>query len=468
MILERPGADFVTLCGKHDPAALSVQASAPIPLPDGRFAKLNLFGTVTDLTQKGHEMTRHIAEYDQLAQDKKDFRNFYRALLVLITLFVLFVATWIALFFARQISVPITALLEAAQEVRAGDLSTRVRVKALDELGSLVRGFNNMTQVLEANSKELERRRRFTEAILESIPTGVISLSSEGRIQHVNRALSRIFTLDQVEGAKTLDNLFSLEDAAEIRYMMKRARRTGLASRQFELKNAQQILHVSVTISALEEKETSGFVMVIEDTSDLLRAQKSAAWNEVARRIAHEIKNPLTPIALSADRIARHLDRVQLPLEFGRIARQCTETILREVESVKTLVDEFSQFSRFPAAKPEPGDLNQVVNEALAVFQGRLDGIELVTQLTPGLPLVSIDRELIKRVVVNLVDNAAEAMQDTPVKRLFVGTHSTAPEAAELVVADTGCGVYRWKTRRSCSCHTSQQRVAALALDWQS
>jgi PAS domain S-box-containing protein len=394
-----------------------------------------------ELAQKEREIDGEIREYFQLARDKRDFRNFYLELLVAISLFLLFVATWIGLFFSRQLSGPMTALLEAAKEVRGGNLGARVDVKAIDELAVLVRTFNEMTQALEANSKELERRRRFTEAILENIPTGVISLTADGRIQRVNRALGRILAADQVEEARTLDDLFSREDAAEVRYLMKRARRTGLASRQLEMKEGERTLHLAVTISALEAKEPSGFVVVIEDTSELLRAQRAEAWHEVARRIAHEIKNPLTPIALSADRMARQLERAETSPEFERVARECAETISREVESVKALVDAFTQFARFPSAQPEPGDLNSAVEEALAVFHGRLDGIELAWELTPDLPVVNIDREQIRRVVVNLVDNAAEAMHEMPVKRLFVGTQAITPETVELVVADTGCGV---------------------------
>jgi two-component system nitrogen regulation sensor histidine kinase NtrY len=182
-------------------------------------------------------------------------------------------------------------------------------------------------------------------------------------------------------------------------------------------------------------------VIVLEDTSELLRAQKAAAWHEVARRVAHEIKNPLTPMALSAERISRQLDRLQIPPENSRILNECASTISRSVESVKTLVDEFSQFARFPAAQPVRSDLNEVVESALAVFHGRLDGIDIRVQLAPDLPAVNIDRDQFQRVVVNLVDNAAEAMQDAPLKRLFIATQTGAAETVELVVSDTGCGV---------------------------
>ncbi|MGA2040178.1 MAG: ATP-binding protein [Bryobacteraceae bacterium] len=362
-------------------------------------------------------------------------------LMILITLFVLFVATWIALFLSKQISIPITALAEAASQVRGGNLSHRVNVRAADELGSLVRGFNRMTQELEANSRELDRRRRFTEAILESIPTGVISISADGAIQRVNRALHQIFPVTEVEKAARLEDLFSREDTAEINYLMKRARRTGAASSQLELRTENRNRHLSVTVAALEERVTSGFVIVIEDTSELLRAQKSAAWHEVARRVAHEIKNPLTPIALSAERIVRQIDRLELAPAPRRILDECAQTISRSVESVKTLVDEFSQFARFPAAQPVRSDLNEVVRDALAIFHGRLDAIDLRTSFAPDLPPVNLDREQFQRVVVNLVDNAAEAMQDSLVKNLHVATQPGAADTVELVVADSGCGV---------------------------
>ncbi|MGH9627951.1 MAG: sensor histidine kinase, partial [Bryobacteraceae bacterium] len=326
-------------------------------------------------------------------------------------------------------------------EIRRGNLGHRVRVGANDELASLVRAFNEMTQGLEANSKELENRRRFTEAILESIPTGVVSLSSDGRIQKVNRALRGLFSPETLDDAERLEDLFSAEDAREVRYLMNRARRIGIAGSQLELRNEHKVLHLSATLAALDEKVTSGFVLVLEDTSDLLRAQKAAAWSEVARRIAHEIKNPLTPIALCAERIDRQLDRGTQPEETNRILRECSKTILSEVESVKTLADEFSQLARFPAANPVPADLNEVVESALSVFAGRLDGIEVRRDLTSGLPQVNIDREQFKRLVVNLIDNAAEAMQASLVKRLYVGTFSSTPDSVELVVADTGTGI---------------------------
>ena len=248
-----------------------------------------------NLAAKQQEINGYVAEYNQLAVDRKAFRSLYLLLLSLITLFILFFAIWIARYMASQISTPITALLKAAEQIRKGNLGYRVHVNAIDEMATLVKAFNEMTEALETNSKELEARRRFTEAILESIPTGVISLTSDGRIQRVNRALMGIFPEEQVTRAARLGDLFTREDTAEIRYLMNRARRTGVAGTQLEYKAERGILHLALTVAALDAQRSAGFVLVVEDTSELLRAQKSAAWHEVARRVAHEIKNPLRP-----------------------------------------------------------------------------------------------------------------------------------------------------------------------------
>ncbi len=426
------------------PAAASDEKvfEAEAPMDNGQMLHLTVHPGIS-LSVQEKEIGRYMNEYNQLAAAQKQIKNTYLLFIVLIALFILFVATWIALQLARQISVPISALLAAASEVRKGNLAYRVQVKAGDELATLVRAFNEMMHELEANSRELESRRRFTEAILESIPTGVISLSADGRIQRVNRALHGLFSDEQIARAAHLNDLFPPDDVAEIQYLMKRARRTGVAASQVDLESSRQVLHLAVTVSALPARHSAapGFVVVLEDTSELLRAQKAAAWHEVARRIAHELKNPLTPIALCADRIARQLDRGPVSADAQRILRECSATIAREVESVKTLANEFSQFSRFPAAQPQPSDLNEIVRNALRIFDGRLEGIDLRIDLANHLPPVNVDPEQFKRVVVNLVDNAAEAMRESPLKRLFIATQAHAGEFIELVVADTGCGI---------------------------
>lgn len=394
-----------------------------------------------DVQDQKSRIDLYNSQWIDLKDGLKNAKKFYIMVMILITLFVLFFTVWVALFLAKQISVPITSLLDAADEVRKGNLKHRVNVRATDEMASLVRGFNQMIQELESGTRELDRRRRFTEAILESIPTGIISIAGDGSIQRVNQALAKILPAEALARATRLEDLFSREDTAEIKYLMKRARRTGTASQQIELRFERRTLQLAITVSALEEKLTSGFVIVLEDTSEVLRAQKAAAWHEVARRVAHEIKNPLTPITLSAERMVRHVGRLQLPPATGRVLQECAETIAKSVESVKSLVDEFSQYARFPTAQPVRSDLNALVAGALAVFQDRLDGISIQTNFAPGLPSVSLDPEQFQRVVVNLVDNAADAMQDALVRRLYVATQPGAAETVELVVADSGCGV---------------------------
>jgi PAS domain S-box-containing protein len=397
----------------------------------------------TDVVAGQSRIDEFVREYNSLSANKRSIRTSYLQFIALIALFILFVATWMALTLSRQISGPIAALLDAAGEVRKGNLAHRVSVPAIDEMASLVRGFNEMTQGLETSRDEIESRRQFTEAILESIPTGVISLSSDGRIQRVNRALRALVPAGELARATTIADLLPPEHTSEIRYLMKRARRMGVAGTQLEIERGGQMMHLAVTVSALPAQgpDAPGYVVVVEDTSEVLRAQKAAAWHEVARRIAHELKNPLTPIALSAERIARQLARGAQTPEAEAVLRQCAATISREVESVKALADEFSQFSRFPAAQLSPCDLNQVVRHGLDVFDGRLEGIGVELDLGEGLPSVMIDPEQFQRVVVNLVDNAAEAMRESMVKRLLVATRATSADTVELLVADTGQGV---------------------------
>jgi PAS domain S-box-containing protein len=414
------------------------------------------------------EIERQWNDYQTKHQDLRSYRYFYSGVLALISVFVLFVATWLALFLSKQIIVPIEALVEATGKLSSGHLEHRVQAPASDELASLVESFNQMTQQLEAQTGqlqqrnedlgranlELDTRRRFINAMLESITAGVISVSAKDAILKTNSALSQIFPADKVRQAENIRDLFSPEDYEELRYMMKRAQRLGSASREFEMQLAGQILHLTVTVSAIGPVAVDGgpepprFVIVLEDTTELLHAQKSAAWDEVARRVAHEIKNPLTPIALSAERMARLLDRLEGardPKERQDLRDrfvQCTRTIAGEVETLRTLVDEFAQFARFPQARPVRADLNAVVESALESFQGRLDGITVRAELVRPLPAVHLDPALFKRVVVNLIDNAAEALQDCWVKEIVISTAAgLLPDTVELIVADSGPGI---------------------------
>jgi two-component system, NtrC family, nitrogen regulation sensor histidine kinase NtrY len=405
--------------------------------------------------------------YYELAQQRRHVRAIYMDLLLLLTMMVLFVTTWLALFLSKLVTRPLAALAEATQEISRGRLDYRVDVSAADEIGDLVRSFNRMAEELETSRRqieassrdlsaanaELDQRRRQMETILESIPTGVLSLDASHHVTHANQALLRMFhpdadpeTAAQILLGASLTDVFPTDVIDDFEPLLRRADRMGMVTSQMEMSLQRVSLNVAVTIATLRHHgERSGYVVVFEDLSDLLKAQKQAAWREVARRIAHEIKNPLTPIALSADRIRRHLQRAN-PSDPAsvEIVRTCAETIAGAVETVRRLVDEFSTLARFPASKPQPADINEVVESALSLFNGRLDGIRLHKTLSQDLPQVMIDPEAIKRAVANLVDNAAEALQDSLVREIEISTALVATrDAVEITVADSGHGVTR-------------------------
>ncbi len=404
--------------------------------------------------------------YFELAHERRLVRRTYMGLLLLLTMMVLFVSTWLALFLSKLVTRPLAALAEATQEISRGRLDYRIDVSAADEIGDLVRSFNRMAEEMEASrrqieassrdasaaSAELDQRRRQMETVLESIPTGVLSLDATRCVTHANHALLRMFHPEgyadgehMLRGARLAD-IFLPEVLQDLEPLLRRADRMGMTTSQMEIPLERTSLNVAVTVATLRHQdERSGYVIVFEDLSDLLKAQKQAAWREVARRVAHEIKNPLTPIALSAERIQRHLERGTPPDAASLdIVRSCAETIASAVETVRRLVDDFSTLARFPASNPHPADINEVIENALSMFNGRLDGIGLHKSLAPDLPKVMADGEAIKRAVANLVDNAAEAMQDSLVREIQISTSLVASrDAVEITVADTGHGVTR-------------------------
>jgi two-component system nitrogen regulation sensor histidine kinase NtrY len=405
--------------------------------------------------------------YLDLAHERRLVRRTYMGLLLLLTMIVLFVTTWLALFLSKLVTNPLSALAEATQEISRGRLDYRVDVRAADEIGDLVRSFNRMAEELESSRRqieassrdlsaanaELEQRRRQMETILESIPTGVLSLDAAHHVMHANQALLRMFHPDsnhenstQILRGAALRDVFPSEVVEDIEPLLRRADRMGMTTSQMEMPPQCSSLNVAVTVATLRhQNEGSGYVIVFEDLSDLLKAQKQAAWREVARRVAHEIKNPLTPIALSAERIQRHLERATAEDPASpEVVRSCATTIAGAVETVRRLVDEFSTLARFPISNPQPADINEIIEHALSLFNGRLDGINVHKSLAADLPKVLADTEAMKRAVANLVDNAAEALQDSLIREIAISTLLVASrDAVEITVADTGHGVSR-------------------------
>jgi two-component system nitrogen regulation sensor histidine kinase NtrY len=418
-------------------------------------------------------------EYRKLVERQRRVRLLGLSTLGLMTLMLLFVSSWVAIYLARGIATPIKALAEASDEIARGNLSHRVSTIAEDELALLADSFNQMTSQLEDNRARieagsaalreknltLEERRDYIETVLESLSTGVVSLDEHDRVTTINAAATRMLSLIKpASGEQRLEQLIASENWRVMARLVRRARRTGQASEQAQLAGAAdgQTFPVALTATALRaaDPEKRGVVLMVEDLSELLAAQQAAAWSEVARRMAHEIKNPLTPIQLSAERIAKSYlrgseqngsqngsnttgDRAAEEKHVAEVINECTETITREVAGLKAMVDEFSHFARLPLARPELADLNEVARQAVSLYDDRLDGVTVETALDTKLPAAMLDREQLRRVFVNLIDNAVSALANVEGEKLIrINTRfDTSRSILTAEVSDTGHGI---------------------------
>jgi PAS domain S-box-containing protein len=398
------------------------------------------------------------SQYWALYRQRRIIRMTYFLLLLMLTALVFFSSSWLALYVSRQMTRPLEALADATVEIGKGDYSHRVTVEATAEMAELVRSFNHMAADLEqsrmlaeTSARELstanlaiEARRKELETILETIPSGVVTLDAAQCVVLANRAFVELVRLDSRAdfAGVSLDSLLPPEFTEELMRLDRRARRVGTASSEFELRTPRGAVSLSVTLAALDQHNgrIRGSILVLEDVSDFLHAQRQAAWKEVAQRVAHEIRNPLTPITLSAERIRRHVER-GAPESPG-VIRKCCDVILGSVESMRTLVGQFAVLAEFPVAHPQPSDLNEIVESAMMLFDGRIQGIRIEKHLDPNLPPVMADPEALRRAIANLIDNAAEAMRDGLLRVLSIETSSGERQGmAEIVVADTGPGI---------------------------
>ncbi|MEO8649061.1 MAG: HAMP domain-containing protein, partial [Acidobacteriota bacterium] len=348
-----------------------------------------------------------LREFDLLKDKQITVRQVGVLTLGVLTFLLIFASSWAAFYIARGLTGPIKALAEGADAIAAGDLSHRVEVFAEDELALLVATFNDMSARLEENSSELRERRKYIETVLESLPTGVISVDRENRVGTINRASAVILGMDAANfRGRDLSELVGIDNRTVLERVIARAKRTGRAHEQAHLHRENSTapnetnVPAALTATALAD---GGAVLVIEDLSELISAQRALAWQEVARRMAHEIKNPLTPIQLSAERIAKRCLETEsskvsmagsgrpvgyvpdLSVQTARIVREGTDTILREVQSLKAMVDEFSRFARLPEAKVETGSLNEIVQQVVDLYSHRHDGIVIVCETGEGL-----------------------------------------------------------------------------------
>ena len=412
----------------------------------------------SELAARARRITDAYEDYNQARVLKRPLTGVYLSFFLMVTLMILVSATWMGLYVAKRITQPVHKLAVAAREIEAGHLDHRVEMEAAnpDEFSGLIDAFNSMAGELARSRRRLERftvdlerkhtegeaRRRYIETIMEHVATGVVSIDAAGSVSTVNAAAARLLAVDASVLGRPAEEVFSRPDLAPLGTLLNGASRgpqEPVAQEVSTVRDGRDI-HLAAVATALQGAggAPEGLVLVLDDVTPLIRAQKVAAWREVARRLAHEIKNPLTPIQLSAERLNRHFGSA--PEATRALVDECTRTIVAEVESLKALVDEFSQFARMPAPKAVPTDLHALLDDTLALYRGLLGEVCIERRFAPTLPSVSVDPEQLKRVVINLVDNAVEAMNRKGTITIQT-QHDAAARLVRILVSDNGPGI---------------------------
>jgi two-component system nitrogen regulation sensor histidine kinase NtrY len=467
-------------------AAGSSESHAPEPLESGgelvragapvRDASGRILGVVLASDFLSGESALHARRVvdayqnrSQMIAMRRPIRGIYITLFVMMTLMILVSATWTGLYLAKRITRPVQRLAAGAREIGAGHLDHRIEPETRDEFGQLVEAFNTMAAELATSQRRLERsrvdlerknvqldeRRQYIETVLERVATGVVSLGPEGQVETINTAALRLLEVDRsVIGARAED-VCQREDLKPLQALLRQSRpgasaASTPAAQEIAIIREGRELHLAAAATPLlrDDGAAGGAVLVFDDVTPLIRTQRVAAWRDVARRLAHEIKNPLTPIQLCAERMRRHFSGA--PAASRALVEECTTTIVGEVESLKGLVDEFAQFARMPAPRTVPVDLNAALTETLALYNGLFREIRLERVFASDLPRVRVDLEQIRRVVINLVDNAIEALGGSHAKprpngeapTIAVETrHDPGNGVARILITDNGPGI---------------------------
>lgn len=433
---------------KHDSKAVgSVQGVVAV----------NVFIPIS-LVNRVDEIAGVFEDYKETNPLKYPIKTTYFVILVMITLVIIVVATWIGVYIARELTVPVERLVEGAQAVGRGNLDVEIPAAGHDEIAVLVGAFNKMTHDLKENqqsltlaSKDLAKRREQLEAILANIGTGVVGIDPDEKITTFNRAASDLLGI-RVDARLREDYhvIFSGELSSFTELIdrtVHEAQRSGQRisnQSQWNMRNPDGSTRTfSVTVTSLQEGSGWGAVAVVDDLSLVVKGQREMAWREVARRIAHEIKNPLTPIKLSAQRLQRRLGRS--PGKDSEFVQVCTETIIKHTDELKEMVNEFSNFARFPEISPAPNDLNQALREVIALYEQAHPDVLFYSDLETKLPIFEFDRDQIKRVALNLLDNAVFALkagQMTRQKEVRISTHfNDQLKIAAIKIEDNGPGM---------------------------
>ena len=408
-----------------------------------------------DLVDNLASISTGVEEYRQMKMLKQPVQFTYYIILTVVALLVVFCAIWFGMYLSKSITIPIMELAEGTRRVAGGDLTYNINVTADDEIKTLVDSFNKMTRDLRFSRKELElsarelfeknieidARRRYMEIVLNNVSTGVISLDARGLVATINRSAEKMLDIAAPDVIKKsykhiLQNQHSdLSDEIYNRFW-NRHEESFARSISMTIGGVPKSFNVNFNSLKDDTGRQIGLVMVFDDMTELEKAQRMAAWREVARRIAHEVKNPLTPISLSAQRLKRKYKRVIDDPVF----EECTQTIIDHTELIKNLINEFATFARFPAANPEPCALSPIIHETIALYKEGHPNIRFSALLPDEIPVMQLDRQQIKQILINLIDNAIASIRTSGDVSVSV-TYDEAGKTLVLTVADTGIGV---------------------------
>jgi two-component system, NtrC family, nitrogen regulation sensor histidine kinase NtrY len=392
------------------------------------------------ITKRALEISRSYEQYKHLGFLKNPVKNSYILTLLLVTLVIIFAATWFGLYLAKGITIPIQQVAAGTHEVAHGNWDYQIEAAGDDELGTLVESFNQMTRDLKTSNLELLRRGKFVETVLANITAGVIAVDPTGKITAWNKAAEQMLAVNGSAAlGKNYREAFESESLAVIRDLLDNLKDRESIETEMQIQLPDHLLTVFATAATLRDdaNDSLGVMIFLEDITQIQKVQRMEAWREVARRIAHEIKNPLTPIQLSAERLRKRY--AKLLQGDGAVLDKCTMTIIQQVVELKNLVNEFSQFARLPTAQPVPNDLNLIVQEALFLFKEGHNHIRF--EFRQGeLPALELDREQIKRVMINLLDNAVVAVGGAGEVQISTA-YDLSRNTVYLEVADDGCGM---------------------------
>lgn len=438
-----------------------VRAVSPVPSVGGLDPPVGAvvvsYYVPRSLLDKMKEISAAFEAYKQLKLLKNPVKMSYFTILLVITLLIVFFSIWIGRYLAKEITVPINELAEGTHAVASGNLDYRINTDSEDEIGLLVNSFNRMTEDLKAGKSklesanldlrrtniELDQRHRYIEIVLGNVPAGVISIDKLGKIVSINRVATEILGIeDEHVIGMNYREVLRPEDREVFREMIREMSemRAEALERQMKVELKDKMMTVMVNLNALKDEAGNylGMVAVLDDLTHLLKTQRMFAWKEVARRIAHEIKNPLTPIKLSAQRLRKkYLDKFN---DDDNVFNECTTTIIKQVDELKTLVNEFSSFARMPASNPSDNDLNEIVMETVSFYKSGHRNVSFATSLDSRLPVLDVDRDQIKRVLINLIDNAVAAVGDGGEVRVET-LYMEELHLARLEVIDNGDGI---------------------------